>query len=108
MNPHPMIKISLRLNPKKEKELDKIQAKRKILGYPQVGIKLKAIKSGIPDKNNPEGRVTKGKEYTVIDNLDLISGYFHIESDNYGCVVLTSEILKEYFGIELQINPSVR
>jgi len=101
--------LSIRLKPKAEKELEKRQEKRKRLGYPQVGTKITAIKSGKPEPKFDLGSLTKGKTYLVVDNLDLLNGYFHVPSDcKIAFVRLTPRILREYFGITLKENPSIR
>lgn len=101
--------IEIKATKEQTKKLRKRQKELKAKGYPQVGDKITAIKSGyVYTETNEfgytlkEGKITKGKVYTVIDNLDLSEGYFHIIPDIEGVYIrLTLEVLKEWFGIEI-------
>jgi len=103
------IVFTLRLSAEKEKEFKANLKRLQRNGYPKVGDKITAIKSGdtmIQTSENGHTReefhVTKNKTYEVIDNLDCLDGYLHVQADDYGCVRLTLQILEEFFGIEIK------
>jgi hypothetical protein len=75
----------------------------KYSNYPKIGDELKCIKSGT---FHGWFSVTKGKTYTVVDNLDMINGYLHVKADERGAlyVRLEPEILRENFGVILQVK----
>jgi hypothetical protein len=80
----------------------------KYKNYPKVGDVLTCIRSGSTMKFAGYGQganVTKGKKYTVVDNLDMINGQLHVRSDE-PCyhTLLSPEILEEFFGYKLQVN----
>jgi hypothetical protein len=90
-----------------------LQSERQKRGYPKVGDKIVAIKSGnthhIVQKEEGfnswwESHVTKGKQYIVEDNGDFITAYLHIQADvdkRGEWVLLTESVLKKFFGIKL-------
>jgi len=96
----PLILISIGVTKERERELGRNLRNLQTKGYPKVGDKIIAIKSGNTWHN--ELHLTKGKTYEVIDNIDLIDGYLHVASDDYGCVVLSPQILQKFFGIHLK------
>lgn len=102
--------LQLSITQKRRNELEIRQEKRIRLGYPKVGISIKAIKSGNPSdlEGKVVGRVEKENYYMVIDNIDCFDGYFHIRGEGICIIRLTPKILKEFFGIELRMNPSLR
>jgi hypothetical protein len=75
----------------------------KYQNYPKVGDKLTCIKSKTYHK---WFSVTKGKTYKVVDNIDMLNGYFHVKADERGAmyVRLEPEILAEAFGVNLQVK----
>jgi len=80
----------------------------KYKNYPKVGDVLTCIRSGSTMKFAGFGQganVTKDKKYTVVDNLDMINGQLHVQSDE-PCyhTLLSPEILKEFFGYKLQVK----
>jgi len=109
MNKRGLIVFSISVSKEKEKELDENLKRLQKIGYPKVGDKLIAIKSGntlVERSENGheigEFHVTKDKTYEVINNLDFCNGYLHVQADDYGCVLLSPEILEEFFGLKLR------
>jgi len=105
--------ISMSLSKEQEKKIKKMQEERLKNGYPKVGTILTATKTGytyVRKQEKPfpvvkEGHVTAGKQYKVIDNLDLLDGHYHVQSDNGGfCIHLDKKILKQFFGIEMKLS----
>jgi len=101
--------ISMSLSKEREKKIKRMQEERLKNGYPKIGTVLTATKTGytyVRKQEKPfpvvkEGLVTAGKQYKVIDNLDLLDGHYHCQSDNCGfCVHLDKRVLKQFFGID--------
>jgi len=106
-----LIMIGISVSPARQREIVEIQKRRVAAGYPQVGDVLTAVKTGFtcvctqrkPFPTLREGHVTKGKQYKVIDNLDLVDGHFHLIPDSHGALVhLSPRILKRFFGINFK------
>jgi len=106
-----LIMFSISVSPERQREILALQKKRAATGYPQVGDVLTAVKTGFtyvckqrkPFPTLREGHVTKGKQYKVIDNLDLVDGHFHLIPDGHGALVhLSPGILKRFFSINFK------
>ena len=93
--------ISISATPEHAKKIEQMKQERLKAGYPKVGTVLRAVKTGFTEKRYDDGHLTKGRDYVVIDNIDLTEGYYHVQSDQeWFNVRLTPEVLKEFFGIE--------
>jgi hypothetical protein len=106
-----LIVFSVSTSPEKQREITELQKKRAAAGYPQVGDVLTAVKTGFtyvckqrkPFPTLREGHVTKGKQYKVIDNLDLVDGHFHLVPDGHGALAhLSPRILKRFFDVDFK------
>ena len=105
-----VVKISA--TPETEKKLKDMLENRQRAGYPKVGDKITAIKTGFALIENPHcklGHVTSGRTYEVFDNIDLAEGFLHVAGDGdvddpaywSSAVRLSLDILEEFFGITL-------
>lgn len=95
-----MVKIiSIQPTDEHREKILKLRKKRLAKGYPKLGTVLVAIKTGYAQPQYEDGHITKGKEYVVVDNIDLSEGYYHVQSDDEGIHArLTPFILSELFG----------